>query len=117
MTVTERCPHRTPLVVATGLALYLASATAAIAGGCPKTIDESVFASEAELRKLTSEMAGFGLRSTASRSNEQFIDRLKRHMRRIDGMKIRRSGSSFADGSRCPRPMACRVATSPERES
>ena len=55
----------------------------------PQTVDESVFASEAELRKLTSEMAGFGLRSTASRSNEQFIDRLKRHMRRIDGMKIR----------------------------
>ena len=41
MTVSDRCPHPTALAVATGLALYLASATAAIAGGCPNTVDES----------------------------------------------------------------------------
>ena len=89
MTVTEAAPTRSRWRSPRGSVLYLASATAAVAGGCPTTVDESVFASEAELRKLTAEMAGFGLRSTASRSNEQFIDRLKRHMRRIDGMKIR----------------------------
>ncbi len=75
--------------IAAALALSLASVTAAIAGGCPVTVDESTFASEAELRELASKMAGFGLRSTASRSNEQFIDWLKQQMRRIDGMKIR----------------------------
>jgi len=34
-------------------------------------------------------MVGFGLRSTASRSNEKFIKWLKRQMRRLDGMKVR----------------------------
>ncbi|HEV7733196.1 MAG TPA: hypothetical protein VGR62_13580 [Candidatus Binatia bacterium] len=75
--------------IAAALALYLASVTAASASGCPSTVDESTFASETELRELASKMAGFGLRSTASRSNEQFIDWLKQQMRRIDGMKIR----------------------------
>jgi hypothetical protein len=85
MTVTDRCP----LAIAAGLALCLASAAVALAGGCPTTVDGAVFASEQELRDLTAEMASFGLRSTASKSNEKFIDRLKRHMRRIDGMEIR----------------------------
>jgi hypothetical protein len=77
------------LTIAVGFALTLASADAARAGGCPITVDESTFASESELRELTAKMAGFGFRSTASRSNEQFIDWLKQQMRRIDGVKLR----------------------------
>lgn len=69
--------------------LCIASAGAAAAGGCPVTVDESTFASEAELRNLNAAMAGFGMRSTASRSNEQFIDWLKQQMRRIGGVTVR----------------------------
>jgi len=72
--------------------LCLASATAARAQ-CPATIDDAAFASEAELRALTAEMAGFGFRSTASRSNERFIKWIKRELKQIGGqrggMKIR----------------------------
>ncbi len=70
------------------MVLCLASATAARAGQCPTTIDDATFVSEAELRALTAEMAGFGFRSTASKSNEQFIKWIKRQLRRIDGMEI-----------------------------
>jgi hypothetical protein len=75
--------------IAAGLALSLASATAVRAGGCPTTVDASTFASETELRDLNAKMASYGMRSTASRSNEQYIDFLKQQMRRIDGMKVR----------------------------
>jgi hypothetical protein len=77
------------LRIAAGLALCLATATGVSAAECPGTVDGSAFASEAELRELTAEMAGFGMRSTASASNEQFINWLRRQMRRIDGVKVR----------------------------
>jgi hypothetical protein len=77
------------MIAVAGLSLCVASAALAGTAGCPVTVDESTFASEAELRNLTARMVGFGLRSTASRSNEKFINWLKREMRQIDGMKIR----------------------------
>lgn len=71
------------------IVLCLASATAALGGGCPTTIDAGTFADEAELRALTAKMAGYGLRSTGSKSNSQFIDFLKKELKKIDGMKVR----------------------------
>lgn len=86
-THTTRAWRTTLLAVAGGLVLCLASPAGA--AECPTTVDPSRFASPDELQGLVSEMASFGLRSTASRSNEAFIDRLKQLMRRIDGMKVR----------------------------
>jgi len=68
--------------------LCLASAAAA-RGQCPATIDDATFASEAELRALTAEMAGFGFRSTASKSNERFIKWIKRQLKQIDDVEVR----------------------------
>lgn len=80
-------------VAVAGLALGLVGSLASVAGAgtttCPVTVDDAVFADEARLRELTARMASFGLRSTASRSNERFITWLKREMRAIDGMKVR----------------------------
>jgi hypothetical protein len=59
---------------------------------CPRTIDDAVFPAEAELRELTSAMASFGLRSTASDSNEAFIDWLEAQVSQIDGVEDARAG-------------------------
>jgi hypothetical protein len=79
---------RTPLIRAIA-AIALCVATAAHAAECPTTIDDATFASESELRRLTAKMVSFGMRSTASRSNERFINWLRGEMRRIGGMDIR----------------------------
>jgi hypothetical protein len=62
-------------------------------------------------------MAGFGLRSTASRSNEKFIDRLKRHMRRIDGMKVRTERIKLRRWQPVPKADGVRVATRQSRRA
>src|SRR5262245_51535769 len=74
------------------------------AAACPETVDESAFSSAAELRELTSEMAGFGLRSTASRSHKKFIRSLQKKMRQIDGMHVRKD--TFPIQAWEPRPHA-----------
>jgi hypothetical protein len=87
---TSAAPRRgVRWAIVASLALGLAASRPAAAADCPSTVDEAVFASEATLRELTAKMASFGLRSTASRPNEKFINWLEQQMRRLDGVKTR----------------------------
>jgi hypothetical protein len=77
---------------------------AAQQASCPAVVDDRAFASAKQLRRLTSTVAGFGLRSTASRSHQRMIDWLEREVRAIDGMRVRSDGYGLRRWQ--PRPRA-----------
>lgn len=56
---------------------------------CPANIDPQAFASAKALESMMRDIAGFGLRSTASPAHAQTIDYLERRLRGIEGLQIR----------------------------
>lgn len=102
------------LATAAAFALLLATPARAQPTSCPDTIDETVFASAAELRALNAKIASFGLRNPGSIEHNRMLDWLEREFRAIPGMRLRSDYYSLtrwqplsrAAGSRTlPRPL------------
>ncbi len=68
---------------------FTLTTAAGAATGCSATVDDGAFASAAELRALSAELAGFGLRSPGSTQHRRELAWLERELRAIPGMKVR----------------------------
>ena len=77
------------LATAAALVLVLSASASALTVSCPDTIDETAFASAAELRELNAKIASFGLRNPGSIEHNRMLDWLEREFRAIPGMKLR----------------------------
>jgi len=77
------------LATSAAVALSLPASASAQPTVCPTTIDETAFASAAELRALNARIASFGLRNPGSSEHNQMLDWLEREFRAIPGMRLR----------------------------
>ena len=77
------------LATAAALVSVFSTSASALTVSCPETIDETAFASAAELRELNAKIASFGLRNPGSIEHNRMLDWLEREFRAIPGMKLR----------------------------
>jgi hypothetical protein len=66
-----------------------AAATRATQGSCPTTIDQRVFSSAAQLRRLVRQENGFGERFLGSVAHNRAIGWIQDQVRAIDGFRVR----------------------------
>mgnify|MGYP000549847590 CR=1 FL=1 len=112
MTTLPRAPQLgqcgAVFAMAAALALLLSASASAQPTSCPTTIDETSFASAAELRALNAKIASFGLRNPGSSEHNLMLNWLEREFRAIPGMKVRSDSYALTRWQPLPRAIGSR---------